>query len=210
MNTIPKGKFIVLEGGEGSGKSTLLHVLAEEYGTNIIVTREPGGSPYAESIRETVLKHPLAHEASGETMLSLMFGARFDHVHKTIGPALEKGISVITDRFDSSSYAYNVHAQSEGRLEELFWTLRKHLTFVPDLYVYLDVDLEEGLRRARSRNSATAEGNHFDDRESSFHQKVTDGYKKFLSHVPHVIVDANRPLADVQRVFLAEIKKHLA
>ncbi|MGC9605427.1 MAG: dTMP kinase [Minisyncoccia bacterium] len=207
-----KPKFIAIEGGEGSGKSTLVAALKEELGDSVFFTREPGGSPYAEVIRETTLKNPLAKTAPADTTLCLMFAARFDNAVNAIEPALKKGLSVIADRFDGSSYAYNVSAQSDYALEPLFWDLRRRLSIIPDLYVWIDVDPKEGMRRTRSRNdSSVARGkyDHFDDREIAFHEKVRAGYAKLMAKVPHAVIDANRPLEEVKRDFIAEVKRQL-
>lgn len=195
-------RFIALEGGEGSGKSTLIELLKKKYADQLVVTREPGGSEYAELIREVALKSSLAKDALPETMLCLMFAARYDHVSKLIIPAIEGGKIVVSDRFDASSYAYNVWTKKDKKLEELFWKLRDQISILPDMYIFADVDPAEGIRRARLRNSVMLDGNHFDDRELSFHTKVNEGYKRFLSKVPHVTIDANRPLEDVKVNFL--------
>lgn len=208
MQTI-KPKFIVIEGGEGSGKSSLISYAKEYFGNKIIVTREPGGSDYAEVIREVALKNSLAKQACSETMMCLMFAARYDHIKNKIQPALNEGKIVISDRFDGSSFAYNVWAQSEGRIEKLFWNLRDVMSIKPDMYIFVDVDIEEGLKRARTRNKNSEEGNHFDDREMKFHEKVKEGYVKFLSNVPHVTVNANRPLEEVKKSFVETLEKVL-
>jgi dTMP kinase len=202
-----KSKFIVIEGGEGSGKSSLISYAKEYFGNQVIVTREPGGSEYAETIREVALKNALAKQACSETMMCLMFAARYDHIKNKIKPALEEGKIIISDRFDGSSYAYNVWAQSEGGVDKLFWNLREVMDIKPDVYVFVDVEISEGLKRARTRNKSTEEGNHFDDREVKFHEKVKEGYVKFLSHVHHVTVDANRPLEEVKKSFVETLEK---
>jgi dTMP kinase len=202
--------FIVIEGGEGSGKSSLLIALKDEFGDAIITTREPGGSPYAEVIRDATLKNPLAKNAPAETTLCLMFAARFDNTKNAIVSALESGKPVIADRYDASSYAYQVWAQSNGGLEEVFWALRKRLAVIPDIYIFVDVDPSEGVRRAHSRNQSLLQGkqyDHFDDREIEFHEKVRQGYLKFFAKVPHIVIDANRPLEEVKKDFIKEIKK---
>ena len=207
-----KPPFIVLEGGEGSGKSSLLIALKEALGDVIVTTREPGGSPYAEVIRTATLKNPLAKTAPAETTLCLMFAARFDNTQNLIVPALNEGKPVIADRFDGSSYAYQICAQSNGGLEPLFWNLRERLAVVPDLYVFFDVNPEEGLRRASHRNQSLLQGkqyDHFDDREVDFHTKVRDGYMTFFKKVPHHIIDANRPLEVVKKEFIELIKKQI-
>ncbi|HTK33339.1 MAG TPA: dTMP kinase [Candidatus Paceibacterota bacterium] len=211
-----KPQFIVIEGGEGSGKSTLVRVLKESLGDAVTVTREPGGSPYAELIRTAAIKNPLAKDAPPETTLCLMFAARFDNVANIIIPSLKKGIPVIADRFDGSSYAYQISSQS-SLLEDLFWSMRGKLMVTPDLYVFVDVDPEEGLKRARGRNQSLDMGkqyDHFDDREVVFHQNVRKGYLKFFEKIkesgtPYIVVDANRPLETVKRDFLVQMKKQL-
>ena len=207
-----KPKFIAVEGGEGSGKSSLVASLKETLGESVVTAREPGGSPYAELIRSAALKNPLAKTAPAETTLCLMFAARFDNLHNLIIPALNGGKSVITDRFDASSYAYNVLAQSCGELEKLFWDLRGQLLILPDVYVFIDVEPKEGMRRANSRNQSLISGkqyDHFDGREIKFHQKVKEGYGKFFKKISHIVIDANRPFEEVKKDFIDELKKRL-
>jgi dTMP kinase len=207
-----KPLFIVIEGGEGSGKSSLMIALKEALGDKIFTTREPGGSPYAEVIRNVTVKEPLAKGTPVETTLCLMFASRFENTARAIVPTLEAGIPVVADRFDASSYAYNVMAQSDGVLEDVFWGLREQLAALPDLYVFIDVSPEEGIRRASNRNQSLLHGakyDHFDDREIAFHEKVRDGYLKFFKKVPHAIIDANRPFDEVKKDFIYLIKVKL-
>lgn len=198
--------FIAIEGGEGSGKSSLLKVLKEKMGDRVLITREPGGSEFGEAIRESALKHPLSKHALAETMICLMFAARFDHVDKLIKPTLKKGQHVITDRFDASSYAYQVHAQEAEHLEDLFWHLRKAISRVPNIYIYIDVDAKKGIRRAVTRNAKVfIEGNHFDERELDFHKRLRKGYAKFFKKVKHIVIDGNRSFEKVKRDFFKKI-----
>ncbi len=206
VSTLPV--FLAIEGGEGSGKSTLLEALKERLGNTIVITREPGGSPYAELIRSAALKNPLAKTTPGETTFCLMFAARFDNTKNMIVPALESGKSVIADRFDASSYAYNVYSQMNGGLKESFWDMRSRLAVLPDKYIFIDVDPIEGVRRANMRNQSLLQGkqyDHFDDREIAFHKKVRDGYLDFFKQVPHIVIDANRSLHKVKVDFLKVI-----
>ena len=211
MKKVKKSKFIAIEGGEGSGKSSLLKVIKETISDSIFITREPGGSPYAEAIREMVLKHELAKDVNPETTLCLMFASRFDHIKNTIKPCLERGMNVITDRFDASSFAYNVKAQSKGKLNILFWTLRKHLNIIPDLYIYIDAGIKEGLRRANNRNKSSSEGNHFDAQDIKFHQEVRKGYREFFEHkgINFVTIDGNQPFQKVKEDLVKIIKREL-
>ncbi len=203
MNT---PKFIVLEGGDGAGKSSLLEAVKREFKDSVLITREPGGSPYAEAIRRLALNDPLAKDATAETMLCLMFAARFDHVVKTIIPALQSGKHVITDRFDASTFAYQLYAQESRGLEELFWNLRKKISRLPDLYIYADVDVEEGLRRTSKRALGQGEENHFDARDIAFHTRQREGYGAFLNTVNHRIVNANQSLESVVGDFISILR----
>jgi len=206
------GKFVVFDGGEGSGKTTVskkaVQWLAAK-GVRVLGTREPGGSPYAEKIRELILS-PEAKETDAETMFALFWAARRDHLMRTVLPALDEGITVICDRFDSSTWAYQICGQDQPQLRELFWQMRKH--YLGDLaphYVMFLVSPEVGLERARSRG---ADGiNHFDDRVLTFHQRVKEGFLEFAKKVPPEnlhIVNANSSQAEVeQEVF--SILEHL-
>jgi dTMP kinase len=108
-----KGKFIVLDSGEGAGKTLQLKRAEEFFGDKILVTREPGGSKYAEQIRELILHSIYASQADAKTLFALFWAARADHLDKTIRPALLAGKTVLTDRFDSSTYAYQIIAQGQ-------------------------------------------------------------------------------------------------
>jgi len=212
-----KAKFIAIEGGEGSGKSTMLAALKEELGDRAVFTREPGGSPYGEEIRKVIFGSEHSKTASPATALALMFAARFDHLKNVIAPAISGDKHVISDRFDASSYAYNVHAQSYGDLENLFWHLRDELIRTPDLYVWLDVDPAIGLERARGRNEKAKGGNHLDYMTLEFHRSVRAGYERFFDRITYPVgglqtvlkIDANRQLDVVKRNFLAQVKVQL-
>src|SRR5690242_17210385 len=105
-----RGKFVVVDGGEGAGKSTVVKRVVEHcqaHGRDIIATREPGGSPFAEKIRELILS-PDAKAADAEVMFGLFWAARRSHLVETVFPALEEGTSVLCDRFDSSTWAYQI------------------------------------------------------------------------------------------------------
>jgi dTMP kinase len=208
-----RGKFIVIDGGEGAGKSTLLKFLKDEVlaGQKVIFSREPGGTPVSEIIRSTVLSPDLKN-STAKTQLLLFWAARAQHVDELIEPTLKKGVHVIVDRFDSSSYAYQLYAQGHMNLKDLFFELRKKVLgkTVPNLYVFLEVSPEVGLARVALRSKETSEKkNHFDDKHVDFHRKLTGGFKKFLKDHRHAIINAEQPLekvkTDLKKVILGEL-----
>jgi dTMP kinase len=198
MNKKRKGTLIVLDGGEGAGKTTVAKELVKHFGWNAIYTREPGGSPYAEKIRELVLSDDAKH-SDAETQFALFWAARRDHLKHTVIPALEEGKLVITDRFDSSSYAYQVVAQGQTQLEKLFWEMRTAFLgdYEPDAYILLDIEPEAGLARAKGRGADTM--NHFDKRKVDFHMQVNKGLRDFILQKVKggEVVDASQPLERV-------------
>ncbi|MBU6427071.1 dTMP kinase [Patescibacteria group bacterium] len=204
-------KYIAVDGGEGSGKSTLIKTLPDIFGELVFTTREPGGSPDGKVIRRVLLNHPFSPMAGAEAELHLMFVDRYDHVKEVVKPKVDAGICVVTDRSDASSWAYQVNAGSNiatrGILEAKFWEYRKGLVLVPLLYVVLDVDPEVGL----SRRKATNRVNHIDTRPIEFHQMVRRALLEFPNYIQSrsVIIDANRPLEDVKKDFLAVIRREI-
>lgn len=175
------GHFITLEGGEGTGKSTQAKRLAaalEAKGIASIVTREPGGSPGAEEIREL-----LVHGEPGRwdvlTELLLLFAARTDHIARTIKPALSTGKWVICDRFTDSTYAYQGVARGLDRE-----TIRRVEAvsigeFKPELTIVLDLPVETGLQRARARSSDETRFEKFD---SDFHERLRTAFRKIATN----------------------------
>lgn len=204
---IKRGKFIILEGGEGAGKSSQLRDIKELYGDKIITTREPGGTPYAEEIRRIILKSENADQADAKTHFALFWAARADHLKNKIIPALESGINVISDRFDSSTFAYQIYGQEAKELEGFFWQMRDFYLGdnKPDIYIYLDVSAEEGLRRKSFQSED--ENNHFDDRKVDFHNRMRNGFTEFLKRVPSVVIDANPSKMEVKKALIEAIDK---
>lgn len=205
-----KSKFIVLEGSEGAGKTSQLKLLKQKYGDKIVISREPGGSPFAEKIREIILCDE-AKEANGKTLFALFWAARADHLANIIIPALENGKAVICDRFDSSTFAYQICAQGERELEDLFWQMRDFYLSktAPDLYIYLQVDPEEGLRRKSIQENEVL--NHFDKRKIDFHKKMQMGFEEFFSkeNINSKIIDANKDFDTVNSELCKVIDKML-
>ena len=178
-----RGRFISFEGIDGAGKSTQ-HAWLVDYlrrqGRTVVATREPGGTPFAEKLRALLLEE----KSDGmrfplEAEFSLFWAARFDHIDKVINPALRDGKTVICDRFDMSTYAYQVCASGEGRLLSLFLSMREHMLrilYEHPLYLHFDLAPEIGLGRVRSRGETLS---HFDKKELDFHESLRAGFKKF-------------------------------
>lgn len=195
-NPNSKGKFIVIEGGDGAGKSTLIKRIRELYPDDALVcTREPGGSPFAEEIRLLSLESPASKDATSKTQFGLVWAARHDYMTKLIVPALSAGKHVLCDRFDSSTFAYQVCGQADPALRELFWTMRDIYLgdHKPNMYVFLDIDLHESTRRTAGRPGE----NHFDVASLDFKGRVRVGYPEFFSELerrtqtPVVIINTN-------------------
>jgi len=190
-----KSKFIVIDGGDGAGKSTQIQKLKEYLGEKAFFSREPGGSPYAEMIRDVILD-PMGSESGAKTQCALFWAGRSDHLDKTIIPALQNGKIVILDRFDSSTFAYQLYGKNgldEVSVERFFEDRDFYLGDTkPDLYIYLDVDVETGLKRKQSQGD---ELNHFDTASLEFRKRMRQGFSDFFSN-PRIntevaIVDAN-------------------
>ncbi len=193
-----QGRFITLEGCEGVGKSTNLRfveALLTERQIETYVTREPGGTELADSIRHMLLtKH---HESiTPEAELLLMFAARSQHIHHRILPALQRGTWVVCDRFTDSTYGY----QGGGRcmdMQTIAWleqTVQRDLR--PDLTLLLDAPVETGMRRARNRGLL----DRFESEELDFFQRVREVFLKRAQRDPnrYAIIDAALPLPEVQ------------
>ena len=200
-----RGLFITVEGGEGVGKSTniaFMQQVLEAKGLDVIVTREPGGTPLAEEIREVLIKNR-EEKVVSETELLLMFAARAQHLYQKILPALEKGQCVISDRFTDATYAYQsggrgVSAEKVALLE----------TFVqgdtrPDITFLFDAPIEIGMSRAQKRGSL----DRFEEEETSLFNRVRDNYLQRASQEPErfKIIDASQSLEVVQ----ADLKARL-
>lgn len=200
-----RGKFIVIDGGEGAGKTEVLKWFTKtSLGKKSLITHEPGGTRFADKIRELALSKEAAL-AGAETQFGLMWAARADHLQHKILPALKNGKNIICDRFDSATYAYQIRAQGALYLENLFWQTREAFLgdIKPDLYIFFDVEPAEGLRRVANRKEKKT---HFDERKLDFHKKVHAGFLEFFKQVPHKIINANQDLEKVKKDFLKCVK----
>lgn len=204
-----KGKFIVIEGGEGAGKSTMIKAVKDVFGDKFVFTREPGGSPFAEEIRHLMRTHPLSGEADANTQFGLIWASRASHLKDTVRPALLSGKNVLTDRFDSSTWAYQIYGQEGEHLKDVFSNIQKLIVgeSKPDLYIFLDVLPEVGLKRKSLQTEEVK--NHFDNQTLDYHQRVREGYLEFMKTVPSVIIDANKPEEEVKEAVISEIQKIL-
>jgi dTMP kinase len=193
------GLFITLEGPEGAGKSTNREYLAERLraeGIEVLLTREPGGTPLAERIREVLLT-PGNEVMNADTELLLVFAARAQHLAEVIRPALAKGVVVLCDRFTDSTYAYQ--GGGRGLSLERIATLE---TFVqgdlrPDLTLVFDLPVEVGLARASARGRL----DRFELEGRLFFDAVRSAYLKRAEADPqrYRLIDAAQPLAQVQQ-----------
>jgi dTMP kinase len=192
--SMTRGKFVVFEGGEGSGKTSCLAWLRGQLDPRqCLFTREPGGTPFSEAVRNVVLKH-WEHTTDALEQMLLMETARSYHVRHVIAPALARGQHVLCDRFSASTYAYQVYAEDgdDERVRQLFNAIEFMTTtigrtsVIPNHWIFLDVEPEEGLARLDGR---VAERTVFDDAALEFHRRVREGLKFFLQFRPHTCID---------------------
>lgn len=205
-----KGLFITLEGGEGAGKTTQISFIEqylEEVRLDYITTREPGGITISESIREIILdKHNT--KMDGKTEALLYAAARRQHLVEKVIPALVEGKVVICDRFIDSSLAYQGYARGIGVEEVLEINKFAIGGYMPDLTIFLDIDVKEGLARVKGRNG---EINRLDLEDITFHETVRNGYIELLRQEPNRIrkVDASQSVEDVSKEIINIIKDTL-
>lgn len=199
-------RFFVLEGVDYAGKGTITSFLQKDF-PNAVFTREPGGTVEAEKIRALLLSEE-GSRLSDQERLDLFFKSREIHIKEKIIPALEENKLIISDRFDGSSFAYQVKSPE---LEERFWSLRREIVEgkVSPIYIFLNISVEESLRRR-----ALAKGrdlNHFDQATMKEVQGRYDRYSNFLRKVssPVYIIDGSVEREDVYRQVKQVLLKEL-
>jgi dTMP kinase len=210
--TARRGRFITLEGGEGAGKSTQVRLLVsrlEERVIEVVATREPGGSPTAEALREVLLSGAAARFGPrGEAIL--FSAARIDHVDNTIEPALARGAWVVSDRFADSTRAYQ---GALGKLDHRFILELERVAIAnarPDLTIFLDIPPEAGLLRvSKRRNGEPAD--RFEAEGLEFHADLRKAFRDIANAEPErcVIVNALAPEEQVAAAIWHEVETRL-
>ena len=199
-----KGLFIVMEGPDGSGKTTQINLLKEyleEAGYECLITREPGGTVIGEEIRQLIL-NPEHKEMSPVTEMLLYAASRAQLVHEVIGPALEEGKIVISDRFVDSSIVYQGIARKLG-ISTVSAVNAPGIGFYrPDGIFFIDLSEAEGLRRKKEQKNL----DRMEQEGIDFHHMVSEGYRKVLSGRPEVMkIDGGRSIDTIQK----KIRNHV-
>jgi dTMP kinase len=212
---VTAGKFITLEGGEGAGKSTqaqYLHKRLAAHGVKALLTREPGGSPRAEAIRDLLLSGKAKGLGPmGEALL--FYAARDSHLELTIRPALTRNLWVICDRFHDSTRAYQ--GAAGGVPIAVLDALERIVVggTRPDLTLILDLPAEEGLKRAAARARDAGEGaDRFESMSLRFHENLRREFRDIAEFEPErcVMIDASRPIDQVAEAIWAAVQERMA
>lgn len=205
-------KFITFEGGEGSGKSTVMKDVAARLtkeGYKLVLTREPGGTPIAEEIRNVILDKDNT-KMDPRTEALLYAASRRQHLVEKIWPALERGEIVLCDRYLDSSLAYQGGARGLGVDEVLSINMFATEGEYPDLTLLFDLEPEEGLKRIEKNKGR--EVNRLDLEKLEFHKKVRDNFhalaKKYSTR--YVVIDASKPLNEVEDEVYKIIKETIS
>ena len=202
-----RNQFITFEGGEGSGKSTqinLLHNFLIEKGEDVLCTREPGGTPSAEIIRDLLTKGD-ADRWSPATEALLMWAARSEHVEKLIKPSLDKGKWVLSDRFYHSTYAYQGVGRNLGI--ENMRIIKKIIIgdITPDLTFILDIDPVNGIDRTKNRDSNE---DRFEKMNLDFHINLRKAFIQISKKDPKrfIVIDAELSLEKISEIISSEVQ----
>ena len=174
--------FISFEGTEGVGKTTLIRKIYEylvQQGQEVVLTREPGGTPMAEQIRSLLLSVNHDENMSNDTELLLMYAARAQHLQQVIVPALLAGKTVLCDRFTDASFAYQCAGRGLSR-EKLNVLNQSFVSHMPNVTFWLDAPIELGMSRARERGAL----DRFEQEKVTFFEKVRAGYQELFEQSP--------------------------
>ncbi len=210
MTNVSRGRFITIEGGEGTGKSTQIPLLAtylRDANLDVVETREPGGSPGADKIRELLVNGPTDRwDPVTETMLH--FAARREHLKRTILPALDRGAWVVCDRFADSTMAYQGYGLGVTRdlIEDLYRVVVGDMK--PDLTIILDIPPEIGLKRADDRQSGST---RYERMDMAFHARLRDGFIDIARRETErcVVMDATGPIEVISAQIRQQIETRL-
>ena len=204
-----KGVFITFEGGEGAGKSTQLRLLADRLaatGREVVATREPGGSPGAEALRDLVVSGEIDRWSPTAELL-IFYAARADHLERTVLPALTRGAVVLSDRFSDSSRAYQgagggVDSALLSAVEAGVVGLDK-----PDLTLILDLPVDVGLARAAARGG----DDRFESKGLVFHERLRGAFLAIAAEEPQrcVVIDAAQPVVAIAAQVWAQVSARL-
>jgi len=200
-----RGRFVTVEGIDGAGKSSHLDFLCERArarGAEVLRTREPGGTPAGEKLREVVLHHPM--EPRAEALV--MFAARSEHVASVIEPALAAGVWVVCDRFSDATYAYQCGGRGlPGAFVESLEQLA-HPGLQPDATFLFDLDPAEAYARQRAQSR---EPDRFEREQAGFFQRVRDAYlERARAHAGRIhVIDASGTLAQVRERLAAAFSR---
>jgi len=209
-----KGKFVTFEGIEGCGKTSQAKLLVqylEKKGYSVLMTREPGGTPVSEAVREILLSTDFTN-MHPRTEVLLYLASRAQHVSEVIKPALENGKIIICDRFSDSTFVYQCLVR--GIDLKMIETINRFATedISPHITFVLDVDPEEGLRRAKSRNQKNMREEDRMEREAmDFHKRVREGYLKWAMEYPEriFVIRSDREKEDVHQEIAGIVEKAL-
>lgn len=209
----PRGLFVTLEGGEGAGKGSALNALRDALaraGHDVLVTREPGGSPACEAIRSLIVER--AHDWTPRSELLLLMADRAEHVERLIRPALAAGRTVLCDRFDASTYAYQGAGKGLDASAIACLQAIAAQDAIPDLTVLLDVDPQIGLARSMRRlTSAGSTEDRFETLGVEFHARVRESFLAQARAAPDrwIVIDASAPLQTVAQHAVESLLKRL-
>ena len=202
------GQFITFEGGEGSGKSSQIKILKSKLidkGIDVVCTREPGGTPSAEILRELVTTGEV-NKWEPMTEALLMFASRYEHTKNLIIPSLENGKWVLCDRFYHSTYAYQGLGHGLG-LEKMEALKKISIGEIePDLVFFLDINPMEGIKRTMGRHTNE---DRFEKMDISFHTKLRDAFLGFSKTYSEnsVVINAGQEINKISDIIFEEIEK---
>lgn len=204
--------FISFEGGEGSGKSTAIKTIVDRLqkrGYDVLLTREPGGTPISEEIREVILNNANT-DMDPMTEALLFAAARRQHVVECIKPALKEGKMVLCDRYVDSSLAYQGAARGLGVKKVYDINMYATEGLLPDITIFFDIDPEKGLERI-SEHASSREINRLDTEKIQFHESVRKAFKDLAKEYPerYVIIDASLSPEAVAEEAYSAIEKRL-